>query len=192
MPPHSPVIGDNAFTHKAGVHVAGILSNPQTYEPYPPELIGRVRDWVIDKYTGKKAVKARLERLGVFLNDDEIEKIVLKIKERSDIRYWRDEDLLELVEETTGRKILLKPPENIEAIIWIKCQSNVYTTSVARRISLITGVVEVMEVTGEYDIAVKVSVKDQVKLNEIVEQIRAIKGVQSTYTQLILKKLPIK
>lgn len=191
MPPHSPVIGDNAFTHKAGVHVAGILSNPQTYEPYPPELIGRVRDWVIDKYTGKKAVKARLERLGVFLNDDEIEKIVLKIKERSDIRYWRDEDLLELVEETTGRKILLKPPENIEAIIWIKCQSNVYTTSVARRISLITGVVEVMEITGEYDIAVKVSVKDQVKLNEIVEQIRAIKGVQSTYTQLILKKLPI-
>ncbi len=189
LPPHAPVVGDNAFTHKAGVHVAGVLSNPQTYEPYPPELIGRTRDWVIDKYTGKKAVKARLERLGIEVSDQELEIIVRKIKEKSSTRSWRDEDLLELVEEVTGRRVLLKPPENLEALVWVKCESNIYTTSIARRIASIPGVVEVMEVTGEYDIIVKISVKDQQELNNIVETIREVKGVQSTHTQLILKKL---
>ncbi len=189
LPPHAPVVGDNAFTHKAGVHVAGILANPQTYEPYPPEMIGRSRDWVIDKYTGKKAVKARLERLGVQVSEEELDLIVKKIKERTGTRSWRDEDLLELVEEVTGRRVLLRPPEKLEALVWVKCESNIYTTAIARRISAIPGVVEVMEVTGEYDIIVKISVRDQQELNNVVETIREVKGVQSTHTQLVLKKM---
>ncbi len=189
LPPHAPVVGDNAFTHKAGVHVAGVLANPQTYEPYPPELVGRTRDWVIDKYTGKKAVKARLERLGVQVTDEELDIIVRKIKERASTRSWRDEDLLELVEEVTGRRVLLRPPEKLEALVWVKCESNVYTTSIARRIASIPGVVEVMEVTGDYDIIARISVKDQQELNNIVETIREVKGVQSTHTQLVLKRM---
>ncbi len=189
LPPHAPVVGDNAFVHKAGVHVAGVLANPQTYEPYPPELVGRTRDWVIDKYTGKKAVKARLEKLGVQVTDQELELIVRKIKERTSVRHWRDEDLLELVEEVTGRRVMLRPPEKLEALVWIKCESNIYTTAIARRIAAIPGVVEVMEITGEYDIVARVSVRDQAELNNIVETIREVKGVQSTHTQLVLKKL---
>ncbi len=189
LPPHAPVVGDNAFTHKAGVHVAGVLSNPETYEPYPPELVGRTRDWVIDKYTGRKAVKARLERLGVYLTDEELDLVVMKIKERSEVRHWRDEDLLELVEEVTGRRVVLRPPEKIEALVWIKCESTIYTTSVARRVSAIPGVKEVMEITGEYDIVARVSARDQIQLNNIVETIRELRGVKETFTQIVLKKL---
>ncbi len=189
LPPHMPVVGDNAFTHKAGVHVAGVLANPETYEPYPPELVGRTRDWIIDKYTGRKAVKARLERLGVYLTDEELDLVVKRIKERSEVRFWRDEDLLELVEEVTGRKVVLRPPDKIEALVWIKCESAIYTTSVARRVSTIPGVKEVMEITGEYDIVARVTARDQVQLNNIVETIREIRGVKETQTQIVLKKL---
>jgi len=189
IPPNEPVIGDNAFTHKAGVHVAGILANPATYEPYPPELVGRTRDYTIDKYTGKKAVKARLEKLGVSVGEEELKKIVEVIKSRPNIRYLRDEDLLEIVEEVTGRKLRLRPPESIEALIMVKCESNTYTTSVARRLSVLPGVKEVLEVTGEKDIVLKVEVSTPIELNRVIEGIRSLRGVKETYTMLVLKKL---
>ena len=188
VPPNTPVVGDNAFTHKAGVHVAGILANPATYEPFPPELVGRTRDYVIDKYTGRKAVKARLEKLGVTVTDRELDEIVRRIKQRPDIRYLRDEDLLEIASEVTGKPLALVTPRGVEAIILVKTESNVYTTSIARRLSLIPGVVEVMEVTGDNDIVLRLRAPNPEQLNQIIEQIRSIPGVASTYTMLVLKK----
>ena len=37
----SPVVGENAFTHKARLHAQTMIRNPCAYEPYPPEMIGR-------------------------------------------------------------------------------------------------------------------------------------------------------
>jgi len=98
-------------------------------------------------------------------------------------------DLLELAEEVTGRVLKPRPPEQIEALISVKCDSNVYTTSVTRRLSVINGVKEVMEISGDYDILVKVQAKDSNELNQIIESIRATKGVRSTLTSLVLKKM---
>jgi 2-isopropylmalate synthase len=70
LSPSTPIIGENAFVHKAGVHVAGVLENPMTYEGFPPDLIGRHRDIIIDKYTGIQAVKSRLEKLGISLQKE--------------------------------------------------------------------------------------------------------------------------
>ncbi|MEC4817850.1 MAG: LeuA family protein [Scytonema sp. PMC 1069.18] len=38
-----PVIGKNAFTHTSKYHVQAVKRDPQSYEVYPPELVGRVR-----------------------------------------------------------------------------------------------------------------------------------------------------
>jgi 2-isopropylmalate synthase len=189
MPPNYPITGDYAFLHKAGVHVAGVLNDPRTYEFMPPETFGRTRDYTIDKYTGKHALKDRYEKLGVKLGDAELDQILAKIKSNPTIRFYRDVDLLELAEEVTGRILKPRPPEHIEAIISVKCDSNVYTTSVTRRLSVISGVKEVMEISGDYDIIVKVEAKDSSELNQIIESIRAVKGVKSTLTSLVLKKM---
>ncbi|AGE71238.1 2-isopropylmalate synthase [Sulfolobus acidocaldarius] len=189
LPPNFPITGDYAFVHKAGVHVAGVLNDPKTYEFLPPETFGRSRDYVIDKYTGKHAVKDRFDRLGVKLTDSEIDQVLAKIKSNPNVRFYRDVDLLELAESVTGRILKPRPPENIMALISVKCDSNVYTTSVTRRIVLIEGVREVMEISGDYDILVKVEAKDSTELNQIIESIRAVKGVKSTLTSLILKKM---
>ncbi|BDB97848.1 homocitrate synthase [Saccharolobus caldissimus] len=189
MPPNYPITGDYAFLHKAGVHVAGVLNDPRTYEFMPPETFGRTRDYTIDKYTGKHALKDRYEKLGVKLGDAELDQILAKIKSNPTIRFYRDVDLLELAEEVTGRILKPRPPEHIEAIISVKCDSNVYTTSVTRRLSVISGVKEVMEISGDYDIIVKVEAKDSNELNQIIESIRAVKGVKSTLTSLVLKKM---
>ena len=57
MAPNKPITGQNAFSHKSGVHTNGILKDPRTYEPFDPSLLGRERKIIIDKYTGKSAVQ---------------------------------------------------------------------------------------------------------------------------------------
>jgi len=96
---------------------------------------------------------------------------------------------LELAEEVTGSKLKPRPPEEIEAVVSIKCEPNVYTTSVTRRLHLIEGVTEVMEISGEYDIVAKISAKEPAQLNQIIEQVRGVKGIRNTTTALVLKKI---
>ena len=189
MPPNFPITGDYAFVHKAGIHVAGILNDPSTYEFMPPQTFGRNRDYVIDKYTGKHALKDRFEKLGVKLSDSELDQVLAKIKANPSARFYRDVDLLELAENVTGRILKPRPPENIQAIVSVKCDSNVYTTAITRRLSVVQGVKEVMEISGDYDIIVKVEAKDTNELNQIIESIRSVKGVRSTLTSLVLKKM---
>lgn len=37
----APVVGEEIFTHATGIHLAGLASDARTYEPFPPELLGR-------------------------------------------------------------------------------------------------------------------------------------------------------
>jgi 2-isopropylmalate synthase len=188
--PNFPVVGENVFTHKAGVHQAGVLANPETYEPIPPEVVGRGRDFSLDKYSGRKAVQHRLERMGISVPPEVVEKVVEEVK-RSNARRLRDEDLLEILEKVTNTPYRAKVNKHIEAYVWLKVANNVYTTSVARRLAALRNVVSVSEITGEYDIVVKVVAENTEELNQAIEGIREVKGVASTLTSLVLKELPV-
>ncbi|MDH5816470.1 MAG: homocitrate synthase [Candidatus Nezhaarchaeota archaeon] len=189
VPPHAPIVGENAFSHKGGVHIAAVLYDPSTYEVIQPEIVGRRREIVVSKYAGKHAVKAKLEELGIQLTNEQVEKIVELIKSKSDVRTYRDVDLIELAEKVTGMKLKPEIPSMIESVILVKCEPNVYTTSIARRIASMKEVVEVYEISGDYDIQVKVLAQSISDLNECLERIRGIKGVSGTHTHLILKSL---
>ncbi len=188
--PISPIVGENAFSHKAGVHTAAVLFDPSTYEAFPPDLVGRRRQIIIDKFTGKQAVKNRLERLGITLTDEQLTKMVQTIKEHPEVTDYRDEDLIELTERTTGLNFSIEVPRQIEAMMAVKCQSNVYTSSVARRIRAVRGTSEVCEITGDFDVEVRILVDSTRQLNECLEKIRSIEGVEATETRLILKRFP--
>ena len=188
VPYNMPVIGDYAFLHKAGVHVAGILADPRTYEAFPPEMIGRSRDYVIDKYTGKKAVKAKLEKLGIKVDDETLMKILEEIK-KSNLRFLTDDTLISIAEKVSGKVLRPRATENIEAIVWIKVDSNTFTGSVARKLSMIDGIKEISEITGDYDLLVRIEAPDHKVLNAILDTIRGMKGIVSTHTQIVLKKM---
>lgn len=186
--PIQPIVGENAFSHKGGVHAAAVIFDPQTYEAFPPTIVGRQREIVISKYSGRVAIEDRLKRLGVALKDEELTTIIAAIKERPEIRSYRDVDLLELAEKATGKKLEVMVPKKIEALVMVKCESNVYTTSVARRILWIKGVERVLEISGDFDIEVLIKVDSISQMNEILEQLRVIKGVTETNTRVVLKK----
>lgn len=186
--PTQPIVGENAFSHKGGVHAAAVIFNPQTYEAFPPNLVGRQREIIISKYSGKVAVEDRLKRLGVALGEQELMTVIAAIKDRPEVRGYRDVDLLELAEKATGKKLEVQIPKKIEALVMVKCESNVYTTSVARRILWIKGIEKVLEISGDFDIEVLINVDSINQMNEVLEEIRVIKGVEATNTRVVLKK----
>jgi 2-isopropylmalate synthase len=186
--PNKPITGQNAFSHKSGVHTNGILKDPRTYEPFDPSILGRERKIVIDKYTGKSAVAARLDEYGIEVSAAELEVIVTRIKNMGDQRKQLfDADILEIAEQVTGRELDVIP-HDISAMVMLEVESHVYTSAVVRRLRGFTNVSSVYEVTGDHDISAFVNVENIAALNNLIEEIRTLQGVKRTETRMVLKK----
>ncbi|MBS7623758.1 hypothetical protein KEJ39_08860, partial [Candidatus Bathyarchaeota archaeon] len=83
IPPNKAIVGDYAFAHESGIHAHGVLSNPLTYELYPPELVGNRRRLTIGKQSGRAAIKNKMEEiLGSQVEKDGhiLDNIVVRIK----------------------------------------------------------------------------------------------------------------
>lgn len=186
--PNKPITGQNAFSHKSGVHTNGILKDPRTYEPFDPSVLGRERKIVIDKYTGKSAVAARLDEYGIEVSAAELEVIVTRIKNMGDQRKQLfDADILEIAEQVTGRELDVIP-HDISAMVMLEVESHVYTSAVVRRLRGFSNVSSVYEVTGDHDISAFVNVENVAALNNLIEEIRTVQGVKRTETRMVLKK----
>ncbi len=188
LAPNKPITGQNAFSHKSGVHTNGILKDPRTYEPFDPAVIGRERRIVIDRYTGKSAVAARLAEYGIQVGAAELEVIVSRIKHLGDERKQLfDSDLLQIAEQVTGRNFEVIP-HSIQAMIMLEVESHVYTSLVVRRLRGFTSIRNVYEITGDFDVCAFVDVEDVMALNNLIEEIRTVPGVKRTETRVVLKK----
>jgi isopropylmalate/homocitrate/citramalate synthase len=91
IPPFSPVVGGHAFVHESGLHVDGILRDPSTYEPYPPELVGRARRIALGKHSGRSAVLEVAEHHGLALSPIQADLILGEIKDLADIGITTDD-----------------------------------------------------------------------------------------------------
>ncbi len=63
--PNQPLVGKNAYTHKAGTHLAAIIQNPQAYELIPPKLVGNSRRVVFGELSGKNGAAFLMKTLGL-------------------------------------------------------------------------------------------------------------------------------
>ncbi len=82
VPPNKAIVGDYGFAHESGIHTHGVLSDPWTYEPYPPELVGNVRRLTIGKQSGKGIIRHKIvEITGKAPEDEVLAATVQKIKE---------------------------------------------------------------------------------------------------------------
>ncbi|WP_210409043.1 (R)-citramalate synthase [Methanococcoides sp. AM1] len=82
--PNKSLVGGNAFTHEAGIHVHGLLADTSTYEPITPESIGRERQIVLGKHAGKSSVTLALKELGLAVDDSQLNEIVGRVKQLGD------------------------------------------------------------------------------------------------------------
>ncbi len=93
-----PILGEAIFACETGLHLQGLLKDPQTYEPYSPELVGAERKLMIGAKSGRSAIRLQLNRLGIELADDDMDKWVLAVRDaaRAKGRALSDAELIAL------------------------------------------------------------------------------------------------
>jgi isopropylmalate/homocitrate/citramalate synthase len=82
VPPNKAIVGAYGFAHESGIHTHGVLSDPWTYEPYPPELVGNTRRLTLGKQSGKGIVKHKITEItGKVPDDQTLLTVVEKVRE---------------------------------------------------------------------------------------------------------------
>jgi len=112
IPRNKSIVGKNVFVHESGIHTAGVIKNPFTYEPYPPELIGANRQLLIGDSSGREVVRHKVEEalhelmhvtVSVDKNDPRIAEIQKDIQrlydEEERVSYISDEELTRYAEK---------------------------------------------------------------------------------------------
>jgi 2-isopropylmalate synthase len=98
--PNKAIVGRNAFAHEAGIHQAGVIRHPSTYEIMRPEQVGVPESTlVLGKHSGRHAIGKRCRELGYELDEDALRRVyqrVIDIAEKK--RHVLDEDLLAVLQ----------------------------------------------------------------------------------------------
>ncbi len=77
---NKPMVGKNAYTHKAGTHLAAIIQNPETYELIPPKAVGNSRRVVFGELSGKNGAAFLMKTLGLEPSTELSQKLALGLK----------------------------------------------------------------------------------------------------------------
>ena len=117
IPPTMPIVGENAFSHESGIHSRGVIERADTFEPgiMTPEMVGQRRRLVAGKHAGKHAVREMLKDALFDVTEDELVRILDRVKEIGDQgRRVTDVDLYAIAEAITNA--VLKPTILLEEL----------------------------------------------------------------------------
>jgi homocitrate synthase NifV len=99
------LVGEGVFTHEAGLHVDGLLKDPDTYQGFDPSEVGRSRKLVVGKHSGTHGVIAAYACMGLNLSQAEARALLPDIRsfaERAK-RSPADQELLFMYQRYIGR-----------------------------------------------------------------------------------------
>jgi len=102
------VVGEGAFTHEAGIHVDGMLKDPDNYQAFDPREVGRSHTLVVGKHSGSHGIMAAYARMGLSLTPAEARELLPDIRafaERAK-RSPADHELVFLYQRLIGRAVL--------------------------------------------------------------------------------------
>lgn len=74
-PRNKAIFGVNAFATQAGIHQAGMLRAPITYEYVEPHRFGRERAILVGRHSGRAAIRHVLLRMGASTDDDVVDRV---------------------------------------------------------------------------------------------------------------------
>ncbi len=107
VPEFYPLLGDNAFRTKAGIHIDGLLKNPQIYLPFDPETVMGVPYTVeVTPYSGRAGLLFwMVKKFGIkdwkkYKNDERVDmayKEVLKKFEEGRKEPLKEEEVVRIV-----------------------------------------------------------------------------------------------
>lgn len=103
--PNKAIVGANAFAHESGIHQDGVIKERTTYEIIDPESVGISKSLlVLGKHSGRHAFRERLQALGYYLTEEEVNLSFKRFKDLADRKKTIfDEDLEAIVAEEVLR-----------------------------------------------------------------------------------------
>ena len=115
---NKPIVGRNAFAHESGIHVHGILNSSETYEPYPPETVGRSRDITIGRHSGEHSVREKLDSMGIPFPEELMPALMSDIKNlSSEERSLADIELAAIAENILWKGKTEEPVKLLEFVV---------------------------------------------------------------------------
>jgi homocitrate synthase NifV len=81
IPIDRPITGEMIFSHESGIHCAAVLKDPNTYQPFPPEILGRKgAQLVVGRHTGATILKHILQKAGASLDDEKLAQLLAAVR----------------------------------------------------------------------------------------------------------------
>jgi len=104
--PNKAIVGANAFAHEAGIHQDGFLKERTTYEIIEPKTVGVPESrLVLGKHSGRHALRARCEELGVTLDKQQLDEVYDRFVALADTKKGIiDEEIRKLAADVAGQK----------------------------------------------------------------------------------------
>ncbi|WP_378956543.1 pyruvate carboxyltransferase [Pelosinus sp. sgz500959] len=95
LPKTKAIIGEDIFAHESGIHVDGVMKNPQLYESFSPEDVGASRKIIIGKHSGTASILAKFKQWDVLLTAIEAQYLLKEVRRRA-VLYKKsvDDDML--------------------------------------------------------------------------------------------------
>jgi 2-isopropylmalate synthase len=117
--PNKAIVGANAFAHESGIHQDGVLKEASTFEIMTPTTVGIKKSLlVLGKLSGRHAFKNKLQEMGYYLPDEELNRVFKRFKELADLKKKIfDEDLVSLVETESIYKSVPEHFRLIELVV---------------------------------------------------------------------------
>lgn len=97
IPPGKAIVGAAAFTHESGIHVQGLLRDPETYEALDPRRFHREHRIVLGKHSGTAAVTYVLESLGLAVDEPQVRAVLDRVRHHA-VAVKRAVNVSELLE----------------------------------------------------------------------------------------------
>jgi homocitrate synthase NifV len=83
IPAAKSIVGAAAFTHESGIHVSGLLREPECYEAVNPAWFGRTRSIVLGKHSGMAAISNALTSLGLAVDEGRARRVLDEVRIRA-------------------------------------------------------------------------------------------------------------
>lgn len=104
IPLNYPIVGENMFTHKSGIHVDGVLKNPSLYEAFDPAKLGMTRTIALGKHSGKASIKYKLDQLNLSATPESAEMMRKEVSRVGEMnkRNLTDDEFLTIYHSVVG------------------------------------------------------------------------------------------
>jgi 2-isopropylmalate synthase len=84
----APYVGQAAFAHKGGIHVAAILKLEESYQHIDPARVGNQKRVLVSELSGRGNIAYKAREFGLDVNKEDVQRVLAKIKQMENQGFY--------------------------------------------------------------------------------------------------------